>query len=288
METNLGSLGARLFHVVLPGLICGGVLSGAEPAGPPALLLADVWNEFIDPTGWWVSEKYDGVRGYWDGRTLRTRGGTVVNPPDFFLAELPKDIVLDGELWLGRGRFEETSGAVRSREPDARWREMKFMVFDAPEHGGNFERRMEYLKRLLAKDAKHVKPVPQHRCAGTTQLLVERDRIVKAGGEGLMLRKPESEYETRRSPTLLKVKPYDDAEAIVIARLPGKGRNEGRLGALRVRTPDGREFSVGTGFTDAQREAPPAIGTTITYRYRGRTKKGLPRFPSFLRVRVNP
>jgi DNA ligase-1 len=42
---------------------------------------------------------------------------------------------------------------------------------------------------------------------------------------------------------------------------------------------------LGTGFTDAQRAAPPAIGTWVTYRYRGTTDKGVPRFASFLRVR---
>ena len=205
--------------------------------------------------------------------------------PDYFLAELPAGIPLDGELWMGRGRFEETVSTVRRLEPDERWREVKFMVFDAPRATGNFERRMKYLATVLPKKATHVMAVPQSRCRGTAHLLAERDRVVKAGGEGLMLRKPESEYETRRSPTLLKVKPHDDAEAIVIAHLPGKGRNEGRLGSLRVRTPDGREFSIGTGFTDAQRESPPPVGSVVTYRYRGFTKKGLPRFASFLRLR---
>ena len=100
-----------------------------------------------------------------------------------------------------------------------------------------------------------------------------------------MLRQAESQYEPGRSPTLLKVKPYDDAEATVIGHLPGKGKFAGKLGSLRVRTPAGREFSVGTGFTDAQRESPPPVGTVITYRFRGLTSKGLPRFASFLRVR---
>ena len=100
-----------------------------------------------------------------------------------------------------------------------------------------------------------------------------------------MLRQPESAYEARRSPTLLKVKTHDDAEATVIAHSPGKGRFAGKLGALRVRTSDGREFAVGSGLTIAQREAPPVIGTVITYRFRGLTDNGLPRFPTFLRVR---
>ena len=251
----------------------------------PHLLLADVWNPSIDPTGWWMSEKYDGLRGYWDGRQLWSRKGKVIHAPDYFLAELPRDIALDGELWIGRGQFEETTSTVLSETPDARWKSVHFMVFDAPQAKGTFEERMQFLQATLPKGNRFAKVVVQGRCQGTAQLLAERDRIVGLGGEGLMLRQPESEYEPGRSPTLLKVKPYDDAEATVIAHQPGEGKFAGKLGSLRVRTADGKEFSIGSGFTDAQRESPPPVGTTITYRFRGLTAKGLPRFPSYLRVR---
>lgn len=262
----------------------GAVAPVAEP-GSPGLLLANVWNPSIDPTGWWMSEKYDGLRGFWDGKKLWSRKGHPLQAPDYFLAELPKDVALDGELWMGRGKFEATISTVLAQTPDERWRQVRFMVFDAPEAKGTFEQRMEFLRATLPTKNTFAKPVPQERCQGAKHLLAERDRVVVLGGEGLMLRQPESAYEARRSPTLLKVKPHDDAEATVTGHLPGKGKFAGKLGAVRVRTDDGREFSIGTGFTDAQRESPPAVGTVITYRYRGRTAKGLPRFPSFLRVR---
>ena len=251
----------------------------------PHLLLANVWNPSIDPTGWWMSEKYDGLRGYWDGRQLWSRKGKVIHAPDYFLAELPRDIALDGELWIGRGQFEETTSTVLAETPDDRWKSVHFMVFDAPKAKGTFEERMQFLQATLPKENRFAKLVVQRRCQGTAQLLAERDRIVELGGEGLMLRQPESEYEPGRSPTLLKVKLYDDAEATVIAHQPGEGKFAGKLGSLRVRTDDGKEFSIGSGFTDAQRESPPPVGTIITYRFRGLTAKGLPRFPSYLRVR---
>jgi len=186
---------------------------------------------------------------------------------------------------MGRGQFEETASTVRSQTPDDRWKRVRFMVFDAPQATGTFEQRMEFLRATLPGENQFAKPVLQERCKGTKHLLAERDRVVSLGGEGLMLRQPESEYETRRSPTLLKVKPSDDAEATVIAHVPGKGKFAGKLGALRVETPEQRQFSIGTGFTDAQRASPPPMGTVITYRFRGFTRKGLPRFPSYLRVR---
>jgi DNA ligase-1 len=158
------------------------------------------------------------------------------------------------------------------------------MVFDAPQAKGNFEERQQFLRAILSKDRRFIRVVEQQPCQGKAHLLHECDRVVKMGGEGLMLRQPGSQYQAGRSPTLLKVKPYDDAEATVISYEPGKGKFAGQLGALRVRTDDGREFSIGSGFTDAQRESPPPVGTVITYRFRGLTAKGMPRFPSYLRV----
>ena len=260
-------------------------VASAADKQTPDLLLANVWNPSIDPTGWWMSEKYDGLRGYWDGRQLWSRQGNIIHAPDYFLAELPRDIPLDGELWIGHGKFEETISIVRSEIPDERWKRVHFMVFDAPQVKGTFEHRMQFLRGTFPRDNRFVRVVVQERCQGAAQLLAERDRVVRLGGEGLMLRQPESYYEAGRSPTLLKVKPYDDAEATVIAHEPGKGKFAGKLGAIRVQTDDGRQFSIGSGFTDAQRESPPPVGTVITYRFRGLTAKGLPRFPSYLRVR---
>jgi len=251
----------------------------------PQLLLAKVWKPSIDPTGWWMSEKYDGLRAYWDGRELWTRNGNRIHAPDYLLAELPRDLALDGELWIGYGKFEETMSIVRSETPDGRWKRIRYLVFDAPKAGGTFEGRMELLRATVVEGNSFVRVVAQERCQGVAHLRAECDRVVREGGEGLMLRRPESAYEAGRSATLLKVKPYDDAEATVVAHLPGKGKFEGKLGALRVRTEDGREFSIGSGLTDADRESPPAVGTVVTYRFRGVTAKGLPRFPSYLRVR---
>lgn len=251
----------------------------------PQLLLANVWNPSIDPTGWWMSEKYDGLRGYWDGRKLWSRKGNLIHAPDYFLAELPRDVALDGELWIGYGKFEETASIVRSETPGDGWKRVRFMVFDAPQAKGTFEERMQFLRTTLPEGNRFVKVVAQERCQGVAQVLAQRDRVVRLGGEGLMLRQPESMYEAGRSATLLKVKPYDDAEATVIAHEPGQGKYRGKLGALRVRTDDDREFSIGSGLSDAQRESPPPVGTVITYRFRGLTAKGMPRFPSFLRIR---
>jgi DNA ligase-1 len=84
---------------------------------------------------------------------------------------------------------------------------------------------------------------------------------------------------------LRKLKLVPDEDARVIAHLAGKGKHAGRLGALLLETSNGQRFALGTGFTDAQRAEPPAIGAFVTYRYRDHTPAGLPKFASFLRVR---
>ncbi|MEF7613288.1 DNA ligase [Aquincola sp. MAHUQ-54] len=260
--------------------------AGVQAAAPPAMLLAREFGPGDDPAHYLVSEKFDGVRAQWDGRTLRFRGGGRVPAPDWFTARLPLQ-ALDGELWLGRGRFDALSGIVRREVPDdGQWRQVKYLVFELPGAGGTFEERVAEIHRLVAEARwPQLVAVEQARVPDRPALRRRLDAVVRAGGEGLMLHRADAPYHTGRSDALLKLKPRQDAEAVVIGHLPGKGRHTGRLGALRLRTPEGVVFQLGTGFTDAQREAPPPVGVLVTYRHHGFTAKGVPRFASFVRVR---
>lgn len=267
-------------------VLCG---PGAAQAEPPAILLATDYAGETDLHAFWVSEKLDGVRARWDGRQLISRQGNVFNAPAWFLHGFP-DVPLDGELWLGRDRFAEVSGAVRRVQPDAaQWREMRFMVFDLPAHPGTFDQRLAAMRVLLSPSpSPYLTLIEQFRVADRTELLARLDTVVERGGEGLMLHHGSARYQPGRSDALLKLKPYQDAEAVVIGHLPGKGRHAGRLGALQVETDRGIRFRLGTGFSDAERDAPPPLGSVVTYRYHGVTREGVPRFASFLRLRDLP
>lgn len=256
-----------------------------KPVAPPALL-ANVANLEIDPTPYLISEKYDGVRAIWDGKILRARSGNAFNAPTWFLAKLPPQ-KLDGELWLGRGQFEQLSGFVRKTSPiDDEWRQIKYMIFELPDAHGTFEQRYQQIKQVVATaNWPQLIAVEQFRLPDNAALKRKLNEIVRAGGEGLMLHLADALYVTGRSDALLKLKPLNDAEATVIGYVPGKGKYTGMMGALQVELPDGKRFQIGTGFTDAVRAKPPAIGTLITFTYRGLTKNGLPRFASYLRVR---
>lgn len=258
----------------------------AWAADAPALLLANVYRPGMRLADYWVSEKYDGVRGYWDGHTLRTRGGETVVAPAWFIAGWP-DTPMDGELWAGRGRFSHAQSTVRQQQPDdAAWREMRFMVFDLPAHGGTFDQRLPALNKLVeALDQAWVQAVPQQRVASDAALQKLLLRTVRAGGEGLMLHRGASMYRAGRSDDLIKVKTHEDTEARVVAHLPGQGRHAGRLGALVVEMPSGQRFWLGAGLTDAERDHPPPVGSWVTYRFRGTHDSGVPRFASFVRVR---
>lgn len=256
-----------------------------KPVAPPALL-ANVANLDIDPTPYLISEKYDGVRAIWDGKSLRSRSGNAFNAPAWFIAKLPPQ-KLDGELWLGRGQFEQLSGFVRKTTPvDEEWRQIKYMIFELPDASGTFAERYEQLKRVVAAaNWPQLVAVEQFRLPDNAALKRKLAAIVRAGGEGLMLHRADAPYVTGRNDALLKLKPLDDAEATVIGYVPGKGKYTGMMGALRVELADGKRFQLGTGFTDAVRANPPAVGTLVTFTYRGLTKNGLPRFASYLRVR---
>jgi DNA ligase-1 len=254
-------------------------------SGAPSLLLAEVYRPGMSLDDQWVSEKYDGVRGYWDGKQLWTRGGERVVAPAWFTAPLPRQ-PLDGELWAGRGRFARAVSTVRSQTPnDIAWREMHYMVFDLPAQAGDFTTRLAALRKLLPiTDAPWVVAVPQERATTQDDLQTLLDKTVKMGGEGLMLHRGASLYRGGRSGDLLKFKPFDDAEARVVEHITGKGRHGARLGALLVETPEGQRFRLGTGLTDVERDSPPPVGSWVTYRYNGTTAKGLPKFARFIRV----
>lgn len=269
-------------------LLAIGLLLGplAIAATEPSLLLAETYHRQVDVARYLVSEKLDGVRAYWDGKQLISRSGNVFNAPAWFVAALPAR-KLDGELWLGRGRFEEMSGIARREVPlDADWRRVRYVLFELPGAEGTFAQRVVRLNDIAAQvNIPWLQVAEQFRITDHKALMKRLGEVVKAGGEGLMLHRADALYETGRSETLLKVKQWHDAEAKVVAHLPGKGKHFGRLGALKVRAADGREFALGTGFTDVQRLAPPPVGAIVTYRYRELTAKGMPRFASFWRVR---
>lgn len=252
----------------------------------PELLLANSYQSGIGLQNYWVSEKYDGVRAYWNGVDFISRQGNIFHAPHWFKKPLP-EIALDGELWLGRGEFEALSGLVRQQSPDAAdWHGIKFMVFDLPDDTGIFDQRLILLKKIISDiNAPHILWVEQFKVSGHEALINLLDEVVAQGAEGLMLHLGSSRYKKGRSDDLLKLKKHFDAEAVVISYVPGKGKYKGMLGSLEVETTDKKRFKIGSGFSDAQRKSPPAIGATITYKYFGLTANGIPRFASFMRVR---
>lgn len=264
--------------------------TAADPARPP-LMLANVYRPGMALQDYWVSEKLDGVRGYWDGKQLLTRGGERIVAPAWFTAGWPAT-ALDGELWAGRGQFSHAVSTVRQQTPDdAAWRRIRFMVFDVPAHGSPFSERIPAFHDVVSRIAQPwVQAVAQQRVASHAALQALLDKTVKLGGEGLMLHRGASMYQALRNDDLLKVKTHDDAEARVLGHIAGQGKYAGQLGALWVEAPgmDGkppRRFKLGSGFSDTERQHPPPVGSWVTYRYRGLNDSGIPRFATFLRVR---
>ncbi|MBY0526863.1 MAG: DNA ligase [Gemmataceae bacterium] len=256
-----------------------------KEAKAPPLLLAESWDCVTNPAGWWLSEKLDGVRAFWDGARFWSRLGNPFHAPDWFLAGLPK-VPLDGELWLGRKKFQRTVSIVRRQDKSDHWKEVRFVVFDAPKLEKDFESRLEFANECIRQDQPAYALAHEHQlCKGLDHLRAELARLEALGGEGLMMRRAKSRYEKGRSSTLLKVKSFHDAEARVLKHVGGAGKHKGRLGALVVEMADGTTFSVGTGFSDAERENPPPVGSIITYRYQELSDGGVPRFPSFVGVR---
>jgi len=260
--------------------------SYAKDLSKPELMLANIYHKGIDLSEYWISEKYDGVRVIWNGTQLVSRGGNIYHAPEWFTKGFPKQ-KLDGELWVKRQSFELLVSTVRDNSPDDEaWRMVKFMVFDMPESPLIFSDRINCMKRVV-EDRKipWLQLVKQWKVTTHAELMKQLQSFTKAGAEGLMLHRGASFYKGKRNNDLLKLKLYEDAEAVVIKHVSGKGKYQNMLGALLVEMPSGKTFKIGTGFSDNDRENPPEIGAMVTYQFHGFTKNGIPRFASFLRVR---
>lgn len=259
----------------------------AKLNGPPVMLAhpLEECEDEVDPTGWLMSEKLDGVRAYWDGTNFISRQGNIFPAPDWFKAGLP-NVVLDGELWMGRRMFQKTISVVKTGDFGERWKNVTYVIFDAPECKGVFEERLAYLGRWQELTAaKYAKVLDQQRCEGMDHLHRELARVVSLGGEGLMIKFAGSLYEVGKSWKMLKVKDFKDAEATVIGYTKGKGNRKGMTGGLIVKMRDGKEFKVGSGMSHAVCRNPPEIGKQITYRYTELTDGGIPKCASFVSVR---
>ena len=246
---------------------------------------AKKYTEQVAVNDYFVSEKLDGVRARWNGLELISRGGKVLAAPSWFTQNFPPQ-VLDGELWLGRGKYQQTVSIVTQHKPHPAWDQLKFMVFDLPSSNVSFAVRVKQMQIIAAQSqSRFLQVIPQLKLDDSQQLMALLDQVVNGGGEGLMLHHGAALYVNGRSSQLLKLKEFSDAEAVVIAYKAGRGKYSGLVGSLKLRSDDGREFYVGSGLSDKLRASPPAIGSIITYRYQGFTDSGLPRFPVYIRKR---
>jgi len=251
------------------------------------LALAKNFNGKMESTAYWVSEKLDGIRCYWDGTTLLTRNGKEIHAPQWFIEQLPQT-PLDGELWAGRGGYQTVSKTVLDKTPnDAQWQNIQYKVFDLPNSKEPFEIRQEALKHLvLVQQSAILSWVEQTKLSNLDEINRRLDKVIQNGGEGLMLRPEGSFYQAGRSANLMKLKQRQDSEARVIAYQAGRGQFENMMGAVWVELENGKMFKIGSGFSVEERKTPPPIGSEITFTHQGFTDRGLPRFATYERVKI--
>ncbi len=265
-----------LFLLIFPCLVF---------AEKPDLFLLKTYNEKLDVVGWVMSEKLDGIRGFWDGEKLISRGGITLNPPKSWTAGFP-DFAIDGELWTKRRDFEKVSSIVRQKNPDSRWNKVSFNIFEVPKQQGGILQRLKFLQDYLQqypnKNIRIIKQIPVKSKQHLTNFL---NKIISKKGEGIVVRNPKTLYQTGRLSSALKVKKYQEDECIILAILSGKGKYKNKMGSLKCQTKTKKIFKVGSGFTDAQRQKPPKIGSEITFKYYGLTKNKKYKHPVFLKIK---
>ena len=263
-------------------LLCFIPLSHADNSN---LLLLKTYDDSQDVSGWLMSEKLDGIRAVWNGNTLTSRQGNPIQAPDWFIDALPP-FAIDGELWTKRNDFDTISSIVRQHTPDKRWHDIHYHIFEVPNQPGGLLERLSILEHYLTEhNVGFLTVIPHTVIDSMPALNTKLSNVIALGGEGLVVRNPNTPYQTGRSSSALKVKQYQDTECTVIAYKAGKGKYTGKTGALQCQLTSGIRFFVGSGLSDQQRQTPPKIGSLITFKYYGLTKNNKPRFPVFLRVR---
>ena len=261
----------KLFFLLVPFLLF---------ANKPDLLLLKVYKD-QNIGGWVMSEKLDGIRAYWDGENLISRGGKMINAPQWFTKNYPP-FEVDGELWTKRRDFENISSIVRDEIPSDKWREIKHYIFEVPHvKGGLFTR----LQKVKPYESDIIKVIPQTVIKDKKHLENFLHEIENKEGEGVVVRDPLAPYIAKRTSSALKVKSFLDTECLVVGYTKGKGKFKGLVGALECKLANGTLFKIGSGLSDELRKRPPAIGSEITFKYKELTKYGKPRFPVFLRVK---
>ena len=230
---------------------------------------------------WLMSEKLDGIRAYWDGKSLYTKNGNKIFAPTSFTNNFPP-FELDGELWSKRDDFENIQSIVLDKVPSSKWSEITYNIFEAPNAKGNFYKRLKKIKDWFDKNPNiKVNIIKQIQCKNKKELDNFLEKIVLLKGEGVIIKNPNLEYVNKRSKNSLKVKKFYDEEGIV-QRI---NYNNEKMKSLEIKLNNGIIFNLGNGFSDKQRLNPPKIGEQITFKYYDLTKNGKPKFASFLRVR---
>jgi len=259
--------------------------------------LAFTW-EGEDIGGWMWSEKLDGTRAIWDGGISRgekacdvawandkgytstglfSRYGNVITAPDWWLDKLPKDVCLDGELWLGRGMFEASRSIVSAKVNYRDWSNIKYMVHGFP--GSNFNGitltgKVHYNDVVVKVEEFEVPRTDTNKYINT--LL---SSLVDLGAEGIMVRNPNSFWTIGRDHNLLKIKPSYDDVCLVTGTNPGKGKYYGMIGSFNCLW-NNIQFEL-SGMTDEIRRN-GIKSQYVRFGYSGLTSIGVPRSAFFI------
>jgi DNA ligase-1 len=255
-------------------------LPDEKPFGNPvldgykSLSVAQPW-EREDVSGWQIAQKYNGIRCYWNGFEMWSKKGRKYELPSFITDLLPKS-PLDGEICLSSGSYTKCVAILNKNPSHPAWKNIKFVVNDAPELDIPFSQRLQALRTKIVK-SRWVRVNKYLNCRGNDNLYEELANVRRQGGDGIIMKHPNSLYHAGKSRTsFLEVNSNFQGVARVLQIM----RKKDKINSVRVKTEQGQEFNIFRGLKTLFKN-PPKVGSNITYCYNSLLDNGKPRQPKY-------
>lgn len=247
-----------------------------------------------------VQSKLDGVRAIYNPNyeKLQSRTGKIFHGLTHIVDELKsvmgdKPLILDGELYSHKLSLQKIAGIVMKKKilpkDIENSKQITFIIYDVM-LDIDYTDRLSVVKEFFKNNTlKYTKLLKTEICKSPDNIKDFRDKYIKEGYEGLIIRNLKGKYQNNRSKNLQKYKESEDDEFKIVGFKDGTGVEKG-LVIWECETKERKRFHIRPRGTHVERKkmfnnGDKYIGKMFTVRFEGYTDEGIPKFPVGISLR---